>query len=70
MLRRTSAICALGNTNSFTNTPMAGYNSLTGTVYVPEDLISSYQTATNWSTLYNNGTVTFTKIEGSIYELS
>lgn len=29
------------------------------TVYVPASLVTSYQTATNWSTLYNNGYVTF-----------
>jgi len=69
VLRRTGSICSLNNINAFTNTPMSGYNSLTGTVYVPSALISSYQTATNWSTLYNNGTVTFSAIEGSAYEL-
>lgn len=70
VLRRTSAVCALSNVNAFTNTPMQGYNSLTGTVYVPNDLIASYRSATNWSTLYNNGTVNFVKIESSIYDLS
>ena len=70
VLRKTDAICTLANVSAFNNTPMNGYNSLTGTVYVPNDLISTYQAATNWSTLYNNGTVTFTKIEGSAYDLS
>ena len=69
VLRKTSAVCTLSNVSAFTNTPMRGYNSLTGTVYVPSDLISSYQTATNWSTLYNAGTITFAAIEGSEYEL-
>ena len=64
VIRKTS-VCTLGNTSAFTNTPMSGYNGLTGTVYVPSSLISNYQTATNWKTLYNNGTVTFTAIEGS-----
>lgn len=32
------------------------------TVHVPSDLIESYQTATYWSTLYNNGYVTFVAI--------
>lgn len=68
ILRRTT-VCSLANVSAFLNTPMRGYNSLTGTVYVPSDLISSYQTATNWSTLYNDGTVTFAAIEGSEYEL-
>ena len=42
-------------------------NSLDGvtgpvTVYVPSSKISSYQTATNWVTLYNNNVVTFSAI--------
>lgn len=69
ILRRSDDICALNYTSAFTNTPMSGYNSKTGTVYVPSALISTYQTATNWSTLYNAGTVTFVAIEGSEYEL-
>jgi len=68
VLRKSDSICTLSNVNAFTNTPMRGYNSLTGTVYVPSALISTYQTATNWSTLYNAGTVTFAAIEGSEYE--
>ena len=69
VLRKTGSICPLANVSAFTNTPMSGYNSLTGTVYVPSALISSYKTASNWSTLYNNGTLTFAAIEGSPYEL-
>jgi hypothetical protein len=69
VLRKTGSVASLGNINAFTNTPMSGYNNLTGTVYVPSALISSYQTATNWKTLYDAGTVTFTAIEGSPYEL-
>ena len=68
VLRRPS-VAVLGNVSALLNTPMRGYNGLTGTVYVPSALISSYQTATNWSTLYNDGTVTFVAIEGSEYEL-
>ena len=68
VLRKSDAICTLANVSAFTNTPMSGYNNLTGTVYVPQALISTYQTATNWSTLYNAGTVTFAAIEGSEYE--
>ena len=69
VLRKTGSICTLYNVSAFTNTPFSGYNSLTGTVYVPNSLISSYQQASQWSTLYNNGTVEFVKIEGSIYEI-
>ena len=66
---RKSTVCTLSSTGAFLNTPMSGYDGKTGTVYVPSALISSYQTATNWSTLYNGGTVTFSAIEGSDYEL-
>ena len=69
VLRKTGSVCSLANVSAFTNTPMSGYNGLTGTVYVPSALISSYKAATNWSTLYNNGTVDFEAIEGSDYEL-
>lgn len=70
VIRKTESICTLANVSAFLNTPMRGYNNLTGTVYVPNDLIASYRSATNWSTLYNDGTVNFVKIEGSIYDLS
>lgn len=69
VLRRTGSICTLSNVSAFLNTPMRGYNSLTGTVYVPSALIASYQTASNWKTLYDGGTLTFAAIEGSQYEL-
>ena len=70
ILRKTDGITILDNTNAFNNTPMAGYNSLTGTVYVPSALISTYQTATNWSSLYDQGLLAFAAIEGSQYELA
>ena len=69
VLRRTTEICVLSNTSAFNNTPMTGYNSLTGTVYVPSALISTYQTASNWSTVYAQGHITFSPIEGSAYEI-
>lgn len=69
ILRRSDAICTLSNVSAFLNTPMRGYNSLSGTIYVPSALISTYQTATNWSTIYGEGYVTFAAIEGSEYEL-
>jgi hypothetical protein len=70
ILRRTSLV-NLGNnpSSSFYNTPFLGYNDLSGKIYVPQALISDYQTATNWSTLYNAGHCTFVAIEGSEYEL-
>lgn len=69
ILRKTESITTLGNVSAFTGTPIRGYNSLTGEIYVPSALISTYQTATNWSTIYGEGFVTFKAIEGSEYEL-
>ena len=66
VLRKTGDISTLGAWNA---TIMGGiYNNPTAsTIYVPSALISTYQTATNWSSAYSAG-VTFTAIEGSYYE--
>lgn len=66
ILRRTT-ICTISNTNAFTATPFVS-GATGGIVYVPQALIESYQTATNWSTLYAQGTCNFVAIEGSEYE--
>lgn len=59
LIIRTNNVCALGNTNSFNKAC---------NVYVPQALISEYQQATNWSSLYAAGTCNFVAIEGSEYE--
>jgi hypothetical protein len=41
-------VCALGN-NAFTGTPLVGDG--TGYIYVPDDLVDAYKSATNWSAL-------------------
>lgn len=64
---RTDEVVVLDNIGAFTGTPFAS-GGTGGTVYVPSALISSYQTATNWSTLYAAGTCNFVAIEGSEYE--
>ena len=69
IMRRTGSITTLANVSGFLNTPLRGYSSRTAEVYVPDALISSYQTGTNWKTIYDAGFVTFKKIEDSIYEL-
>lgn len=63
VLRKTGSVVTLRNVNSFDNTPFR--NGEGGTVYVPNDLISSYESATNWSSLEST---TFKAIEGSEYE--
>ncbi len=51
-----SSVCSV-QTNSL---PASSSHHMT--IYVPSDLIESYQTATNWSTLYNNGYIDFQAI--------
>jgi hypothetical protein len=42
----TNKVCSLGYSNSFDNTPI---KSGTGYIYVPDNLVESYKSATNWS---------------------
>lgn len=67
VLRRTDGVVSLSHINAFNGTPFAS-GGAGGTIYVPASLVSSYQNATNWSTLHGYGTVTWAVIEGSIYE--
>lgn len=64
---RSSAVPTLANISAFTNTPFAS-GKAGGTLYVPSDLISSYQAATNWSTILGYSTNSIVAIEGSAYE--
>lgn len=66
ILRRTDAVVPCNNANNLP--PVFRNNGAGGTVYVPNDLINSYKTASGWSTAYGYGTTTFTAIEGSAYE--
>lgn len=67
LILRKETVCTLANVNAFADTPFAS-NGTGGTVYVPQALISEYQQATNWSTLYAGGKCNFAAIEGSEYE--
>jgi hypothetical protein len=64
---RTPAVWALNNVAVFANTPFASGGS-GGTIYVPNSMISSYQSASNWSTLLGYANVQIKKIEGTTYE--
>ena len=70
VLRKSDAICSLADVSAFTNTPMRGYQSRTGTIYVPQALIETYKAATNWSTIFAQGFLTFAPIEGSEWEIA
>ena len=50
ILRKSDDVCALGNTGAFNSSPFAS-GGTGGTLYVPQSLISSYQSASNWSTI-------------------
>jgi hypothetical protein len=62
-LRRSESIVTLGNVSVFVGSPFRGNNNLIGTAYVPSALIPTYQTATNWATLYDAGTCVFKPLE-------
>lgn len=74
VLRRSSAIVTCA-TNTFIGTPFAS-GGAGGTIYIPKALYDhlgdgtalDYKAATNWSALDGYGTITWAKIEGSIYE--
>lgn len=67
IIRRTDAVTTLENISAFQNTPFAS-GGTGGTLYVPQALISSYQSATNWSTILGYTNNQILPIEGSIYE--
>ena len=58
ILRNSNAVVTLNNVGDLGATPFAS-NGTGGTLYVPSALISSYQTATNWSTIlgYANNSI-------------
>lgn len=50
LILRNSSVCALENVNAFQDTKIAAG---TGYIYVPDNLVDSYKTATNWVTFAN-----------------
>lgn len=50
VILKSDRVCSLSNSNSFSSTPIA---SGTGFIYVPDNLVDSYKSATNWSTFAN-----------------
>lgn len=67
LVLRSASVWQLQNTGAFNNTPFAS-GKAGGTLYVPSSLVSSYQSATNWSTILGYSTNQILSIEGSIYE--
>ncbi len=67
LILRNNAVASLWNINAFNGTPFASGKS-GGALYVPSSLISSYQSATNWSTILGYANNQILPIEGSIYE--
>lgn len=67
ILRKADAITTIGSTNGFDGTPFAS-NGTGGTLYVPQALVETYQSATNWSTILGYENNQILPIEGSQYE--
>ena len=76
IIMRYPSLVSLANKGAFTNSSFKD-SGTGGTIYIPKALYdhlgdgtsSDYQSASNWSTGYGWGTITWAKIEGSIYEL-
>ena len=75
LILRDTTIVPLANTYVFDRSKFAN-GGAGGTIYIPKSLYdhlgdgtsSDYKAATNWSTYNGYGTITWAKIEGSIYE--
>lgn len=67
LIIRKTTVQSIANTGMFNGTCFAS-DGTGGTLYVPQALISSYQSATNWSTLLGYANNQIKKIEGTIYE--
>ena len=68
LILRSETLVELSNINILMNTPFRGYNNRQGILYVPRDLVDSYKTATNWSTVYDAGHMEIRAIEDSNYD--
>lgn len=60
-------VWTLSNISAFLNSPFAS-GKAGGTLYVPSAMISSYQSASNWSTILGYTNNSIAAIEGSDYE--
>lgn len=67
LIIRNDTVSSLDNINNFEGTPFAS-SGTGGTLYVPQSLISSYQSANNWSTILGYENNSIVAIEGSQYE--
>ena len=62
VLRKEDNVCSLVNIRAFEGTSYAN-GGTGGVVLVPSALVETYQTATNWATLYGYGTCEFLPLE-------
>lgn len=75
ILRKSDGLSSLASVNAFSGTKFKSGGD-GGTIYIPTVLYDhlgdgsslDYQYATNWSTVHGYGTITWAKIEGSVYE--
>ena len=66
LILRGNSMSTLANTNAFGNTPFEN-NSKQGTLYVPQNLITTYQNNSTWSSIISRNNQILA-IEGSPYE--
>lgn len=69
IILRSDTVCTLGGSDTLTNSPFAA-NKAGGTLFVPQNLVSQYENATNWSVVIaRNPLNQILPIEGSPYEV-
>lgn len=68
LIIRSDSVMPLENVSAFSNATQFRNGGTGGTLYVPQALISSYQSATNWSTILGYANNSIQAIEGSQYE--
>lgn len=76
IIRKSDTVCTLGAIDGFASDTNFKNGGSGGTIYIPTIMYDhlgdgtalDYQAATNWSTVYGYGTITWKKLEGSIYE--
>lgn len=67
LILRKGSVFSLGHIDAFSGTPFAS-GGTGGTIYVPSSLKSTYQSASNWTTILSYANNNIETIEGSIYE--
>lgn len=67
LILRNNSVCSMAAVNCFAGTPFSS-SGTGGTLYVPSNLITSYESNANWNTILSYTNNSIQAIEGSQYE--